>query len=211
MSTKASLETLARTMSISLLCLAVIGLGKEQVAPTPETTTSTEVDYSVMQTVLNKLKAQEPITVKRKANTVSRSRPASLRQAPSGVTERGIWLKELLKEVGFKGEALRTAWAVAMKESTGRPTAYNGNEATGDNSYGIFQINMIGSLGTERRAKFNLSSNKELFNPLKNAKIAYYMTNGGENWRSWDIDPNGYNGGVSESKYKEWLARYPKG
>ena len=43
-------------------------------------------------------------------------------------------LKHLLATVGFEGKALRTAWAIAKRESNGRPMAYNGNRNTGDSS-----------------------------------------------------------------------------
>ena len=94
-------------------------------------------------------------------------------------------LKELLATVGFEGKALRTAWAIAKRESNGRPMAYNGNRKTGDSSYGIFQINMLGDLGVDRKEKFNLKSNVLLFDPVINAEITYYMTNGGTDWSSW--------------------------
>jgi hypothetical protein len=94
-------------------------------------------------------------------------------------------LKELLSIVGFEGKALKTAWAIAKKESNGRPLAYNGNRETGDSSYGIFQINMLGNLGVDRKEKFNLKSNDSLFDPTKNAEIAYHMTNGGVDWSAW--------------------------
>lgn len=94
-------------------------------------------------------------------------------------------LKELLVTVGFEGKALRTAWAIAKRESSGRPMAYNGNRKTGDSSYGIFQINMLGNLGVARKEKFNLKSNVLLFDPVINAEITYYMTNGGTDWSSW--------------------------
>jgi hypothetical protein len=97
----------------------------------------------------------------------------------------GAELKELLSAVGFEGNALRTAWAIAMRESNGRPMAYNGNRATGDSSYGIFQINMLGNLGIDRKEKFDLKSNVLLFDPVTNAEITYYMTKGGENWSAW--------------------------
>jgi hypothetical protein len=94
-------------------------------------------------------------------------------------------LVELLKAVGFEGSALKMAWAVAKKESNGRPMAYNGNRKTGDSSYGIFQINMLGNLGVARKEKFDLRSNVLLFDPVINAEITYYMTNGGLNWSAW--------------------------
>ena len=91
----------------------------------------------------------------------------------------------LLKAVGFEGKALRTAWAIAKRESSGRPMAYNGNRKTGDSSYGIFQINMWGNLGIDRKEKFDLKSNVLLFDPVINAEITYYMTDGGKNWSAW--------------------------
>jgi hypothetical protein len=110
-------------------------------------------------------------------------------------------LKELLSLVGFKGNDLVVAWAIAKKESNGRPLAYNGNHKTGDSSYGMFQINMIDSLGPDRRTKFDLESNAELFNPVKNAEIAYYMTKGGEDWSSWK--------GITP-RTKSWMSKFPK-
>jgi hypothetical protein len=110
-------------------------------------------------------------------------------------------LKNLLSLVGFKGKDLVVAWAVAKKESNGRPLAFNGNHKTGDSSYGVFQINMIDQLGPDRRAKFDLKSNAELFNPVKNAEIAYYMTNGGEDWSSWK--------GITP-RTKSWMKKFPE-
>jgi hypothetical protein len=96
-----------------------------------------------------------------------------------------VELKVLLETVGFEGLGLKKAWSIAKRESNGRPLAYNGNRNTGDSSYGLFQINMIGDLGPTRLEKFDLQSNKELFDPVTNAEITYYMTNGGSDWSSW--------------------------
>lgn len=111
-----------------------------------------------------------------------------------------IQLVDVLKMAGFKGKNLKEAWAIAMRESHGRPVAYNGNRHTGDHSFGLFQINMIGGLGVERRAKFNLNTNSQLFDPVRNAEIAYYMSRGGEDWSSW----KGLN-----AKARQWLKYYP--
>lgn len=94
-------------------------------------------------------------------------------------------LAELLWLVGFRDTALKNAWAIAMRESNGRPLAHNDNVKTGDNSYGVFQINMIGSLGKDRRDLFNIINNKQLLDPVMNAEIAYYMSKGGMDWSSW--------------------------
>jgi len=109
-------------------------------------------------------------------------------------------LKSILYEVGFRGSKLKEAWAVAMKESTGRPRSHNDNPNTGDNSYGLFQINMIGSLGPARLKQYGLDSNKDLFDPLVNAKIAFQMSDGGNNWSAWN--------GIGSSTTK-WFSEYP--
>ncbi len=100
-------------------------------------------------------------------------------------------LMEILKSVGFKGQALNIAYAIAMAESSGNARAHNGNAGTGDNSYGLFQINMLGGMGPERRKRYGLSSNDDLFDPYVNARIAYQMSNGGKNWGPWSTYTRG--------------------
>lgn len=109
-------------------------------------------------------------------------------------------LKELLYAVGFRGKGLIKAWAVAKKESNGRPLAFNGNVKTGDNSYGIFQINMLGMLKESRKQKFGINFNSELLNPVINAQVAYHMSAGGKNWSAWH--------GITP-KTKVWMSRFP--
>lgn len=99
-------------------------------------------------------------------------------------------LINLLMSVGFTGEKLREAWAIVMRESGGRASAHNSNRATGDDSYGLFQINMLGSLEAERDAKFKkyvpgYRNKKDLFDPYINARAAAYMSQRGSNWASW--------------------------
>lgn len=98
-------------------------------------------------------------------------------------------LLKLLYGAGFqKVEDLSEAYAIAMAESNGRPKAYNGNRSTGDDSYGIFQINMIDKLGEARLQKFGfmgLNKKEDLFNPELNAKIAAWMSQKGNNWSAW--------------------------
>jgi hypothetical protein len=110
-------------------------------------------------------------------------------------------LVKLLGAVGFEGNHLKEAWAVAKKESHGNPLNHNGNRKTGDNSYGLFQVNMLGQMGNDRRAQFGLASNAELLNPVKNAQVAYHMSNGGKNWSAWK--------GVHTTVVKYWMNKYP--
>ncbi len=143
--------------------------------------------------------AQTEKTTSKEVFLVSKAKKLESFENKTSLTD--LELKELLSLVGFKGRDLVVAWAVAKKESNGRPLAFNGNHKTGDSSYGMFQINMIDNLGPDRRTKFDLDSNAELFNPVKNAEIAYYMTNGGEDWSSWK--------GITP-KTRYWMTKFPK-
>jgi hypothetical protein len=118
-------------------------------------------------------------------------------------------LVELLQAVGFEGKALKIAWATVMKESRGHPTSHNKTASTGDNSYGLFQINMIGSLGSDRRAKFGINSDAALLDPVANAKAAYYMTAQGTDWGSWGLGPNAYDGDPAEPSLTKWIPKFP--
>ena len=118
-------------------------------------------------------------------------------------------LAQLLSAIGFEGKALRVAWAVVKKESSGRPLAFNGNTRTGDSSYGIFQINMIGGLGVDRRAKYDLNTNTDLFDPVVNAEIAFLMSDKGEDWSSWHVGNSQHN--KDNNKVKFWLDKFPEG
>ena len=120
----------------------------------------------------------------------------------------GGQLSELLTAVGFEGEAHRIAWGIAMRESNARPLALNKSTRTGDSSYGIYQINMIYDLGPERRKKFGLTSNEQLFDPVLNVQVMYLMTGGGKDFGSWGIGPNAYREGAGMSTLKR-LNQYP--
>jgi len=117
-------------------------------------------------------------------------------------------LSELLYAVGFRGQAHKTAFGVAMRESNARPLALNKSTRTGDSSYGIFQVNMFGDLGPDRREKFGLTDNKQLFDPVLNAQVAYIMTKGGKDFGAWGIGPNAYRAGAGMSTLKR-LGEYP--
>jgi hypothetical protein len=119
-------------------------------------------------------------------------------------------LADMLKLVGFKGNSLKTAWAVVMRESRGNSNSHNKTSSTGDNSYGLFQINMIGNLGEIRKEKFGIKSNAELLDPVTNAQAAFYMTNRGKDFGSWGLGSNAYDGTSSESAVTDWLDDFPK-
>jgi hypothetical protein len=62
--------------------------------------------------------------------------------------------------------------AVAGPESGYNTHAHNPNAATGDDSYGLWQINMLGNMGPARRKTFGIMSNDDLFDPNINARAA---------------------------------------
>jgi hypothetical protein len=174
----------------TLSIVALISVFSNAANATPEISTKNNLSLKQAQTV---------DTASKEVFLVSKAK--KLESFENKVSLTDLELKELLSLVGFKGKDLVVAWAVAKKESNGRPLAFNGNHKTGDSSYGMFQINMIDSLGPDRRTKFDLDSNADLFNPVKNAEIAYYMSNGGEDWSSWK--------GITP-RTKTWMAKFPK-
>lgn len=104
---------------------------------------------------------------------------------------------------GFRGENLREAWAIAMRESGGNPRSIS---STGD--YGIFQFNLAA------HGKQDWWVTPKMLNPQYNIKVAYEMSNGGRTWYPWDIDGRGnHKGGYTSTstynKYKQWYNKYP--
>ena len=156
-------------------------------------------------TVENNLSSKQSLTLSadhKSAFLVSKQRKqVVLERYKNATTLSDYDLVKLLKAVGFTGKGLKTAWAVAKAESNGRPFAFNGNAETGDSSYGVFQINMIGNLGPDRRDKFDLDANAELFSPVKNAEIVFHMTKGGTDWKSWKY--------AKTAPVKKWLKKFP--
>jgi len=84
-------------------------------------------------------------------------------------------------EVGFTADQARIMAAIALAESggvAGIDTVKSGldPEKKGEFSLGLWQIDMQDSpgymVGTERRPKFKIKSNQELYNPLTNARAA---------------------------------------
>jgi hypothetical protein len=96
----------------------------------------------------------------------------------------------LMESHGFSGTDLIKAVGISYRESSWRPTAYNPNRKTKDKSYGLFQINMIDSLGPSRRQWFGIGSNEQLFDPDTNVRATQMMRSGqasrGKNpWYDW--------------------------
>lgn len=95
-----------------------------------------------------------------------------------------------VRGAGVREELVPTMTAIALAESSGNPTAHNPNARTGDNSYGLFQVNMIGGLGPERRRQFGLSANEELFDPVVNATAAKRILDS-QGLNAWSVHKSG--------------------
>jgi murein DD-endopeptidase MepM/ murein hydrolase activator NlpD len=133
------------------------------------------------------------ITMSNKGSKNAKNSGASLKigGAPAGsnLAATDAALLSVLQKAGFTGDALTNAYNVAKSESGGRPGALNPNASSGDYSMGLFQINMIGSLGTARNAQYlkqykdiGYKGPESLYDPAINAKIAYDISKGGTKW-----------------------------
>lgn len=92
--------------------------------------------------------------------------------------------RDLALSVGWTPEEWTTLNRVLWVESRCLPHAYNGNTATGDASYGLTQVNMIGELGPSRVERCGLTSYDDLFDPATNLACArvLYLARG---WKPW--------------------------
>jgi hypothetical protein len=98
---------------------------------------------------------------------------------------------DLARQAGLSQASAIVATAVALGESSGNTMAHNTNAATGDNSYGLWQINMLGTLGPDRRAKLGLASNEDLFDPATNARAMALISARGANFSPWSVYRSG--------------------
>ena len=120
---------------------------------------------------------------------------------PTGGTFNQEEIARAAKMAGFPEDKIPTMTAIAMAESSGDSAAINNNPNTGDLSYGLWQINMLGDMGPERRKLFGIESNEELLDPLKNAKAAYkiYELQG---YAAWSVYKSG--------KYRDYMVTAKK-
>lgn len=88
--------------------------------------------------------------------------------------------------------------AIALAESGGNTQAHNPKPP--DDSYGLWQINMIGKLGPERRKAFKISSNSELFDPKKNADAMIKILDQ-QGLKAWSTYTNGAYKKYSKGKF----------
>ena len=96
----------------------------------------------------------------------------------------------LLVQRGLKRQDAITMAAVMMAESTGNPGVVNNKPNRGALAYGLFQINMYGTLGPDRMKRYGLKSYDDLKDPVKNTDIAVRMFKN-EGYGPWEAYTNG--------------------
>lgn len=123
-----------------------------------------------------------------------------------------------LREAGFEGQNLRVAWAIAMRESSGKPDLGPGNPYFNGCDWGLFQFNKP-SWG-----KQSWWDDKKILDPVYNAKVAFELSKGGTYWLPWGLTPDGkamdakcYPMWSAEKQmawiwkpYKEWYDKFPQ-
>jgi peptidoglycan hydrolase-like protein with peptidoglycan-binding domain len=93
---------------------------------------------------------------------------------------------------GFRGADLVTAVTIAKAESGLDPHAHNGNAKTGDDSYGLWQINFLGHLRAPRLAQFHITSPADAYDPGINAHCAYVLyVAAGRKFHDWSTYNHG--------------------
>lgn len=96
---------------------------------------------------------------------------------------------QLAMNAGLSQENAILASAVAMAESGGNQAKVTRD--SDDESYGLWQINMLGSMGPARRALYGLKSNNDLLDPATNAHVMSAISAQGRNWSAWGAYTNG--------------------
>jgi uncharacterized protein YgiM (DUF1202 family) len=151
------------------------------------------------------------------ANTNTQTTPpASSTTSNPNIASSGNRLIDWLRQVGFKGEGLRIAWAIAMRESNGIPEIGKGHKYFNGYDWGLFQLNKP-TFG--KRAWWD---DAKMVDAIYNAKIVYDLSKGGTFWVPWGLSGDGKSLNVSCYKmwsaerqmniwkhYKKWYDKYP--
>lgn len=99
-------------------------------------------------------------------------------------------IRNLALDAGFPPDVAMEMVRIAWRESNHRPGVLNANAATGDESYGLWQINMRGDLGRHRMRQFGIREKHELLDGRVNARAAYAL------WKLAGLEP--WRGGRTE-------------
>ena len=116
---------------------------------------------------------------------------------PSGGKASSEQIARIAKTAGIPEKHIPTMVAIALAESGGDIGArYNPEGNTGEDSYGLWQINMDPRYADERLKLFGIDNKKKLFDPVTNAKAAYEIFKQ-QGFNAWTVYRTG--------KYRDFL------
>lgn len=151
------------------------------------------------QSIIDKINEQTPIWYR--LTNALKEFDAKLHNTVSGYGEGGSFNGnpvnvpiatqiDALRKAGFSEDKIQTMLAISQAESSGNKNAHNTNATTGDNSYGLWQINMLGDMGPKRRSALGITSNDQLYDPYVNARAAK-MIYDQQGLQAWGAYTNG--------------------
>ena len=130
---------------------------------------------------------QVPATADAQVRVVEQERAARVKKAKRKCKDPVVrWVRA----AGFRGEEIRVAWAVAQRESNGRP-----GESTWPD-LGLFQLNAPSWQGSKYWPA-------NVYDPIQNARAVYRMTRD-MNWQPWGMRVSGGYVSYDYSSYGGW-------
>mgnify|MGYP001014807021 CR=1 FL=1 len=180
-----------------------IGVSSGQTASTPgaaqqQTTAAQPANNSANNTAGATATNTNTQTVPPASTNTQTPPPASATTPNPNIASSGNRLIDWLREAGFKGEGLRIAWAIAMRESNGIPEIGKGHKYFNGYDWGLFQLNKP-TFG--KRAWWD---DAKMVDAIYNAKIVYDLSKGGTFWVPWGLSGDGKS--MNVSCYKMWSA-----
>ena len=116
---------------------------------------------------------------------------------PSGGKASPEQIARIAKTAGIPEKHIPIMVSIALAESGGNIGArYNPEGNTGEDSYGLWQINMDPRYADERLKLFGIDNKKKLFDPVTNAKAAYEIFKQ-QGFNAWTVYRTG--------KYRDFL------
>jgi D-alanyl-D-alanine carboxypeptidase len=82
----------------------------------------------------------------------------------------GAEIAKLLSKHGYSGDLMQKLLAISKRESGWQPGLIVDRPSTGDLSYGLFGINMLGDMGPNRRKALGIETNLGLLDPDMNIR-----------------------------------------
>ncbi|HNY10038.1 MAG TPA: SH3 domain-containing protein [Candidatus Wallbacteria bacterium] len=131
--------------------------------------------------------------------TTTTTTPAT---ASVATASSGNQLIDWLQQAGFKGDGLRVAWSVAMRESNGIPNIGKGTKYFNGYDWGLFQLNK------PTFGKKSWWDDQKIQDPIYCAKVVFDLTKGGTYWIPWGLSGDGKS--MDASCYKMWSAEKQK-